>query len=596
MSEILKHFLTAPQSNSPRYINENLILYTSSKSGDPQLWEKDLGTGEETQLTFGRERVFDPHVDKKNKRLIFSMDVGGNENAQIFMLKKGEKEPVNLTNKSKARHMIGGILGDKLVFADNERDAQSFDISVMDLKTGQKTIVLYNHDHYNWPSSLSPDGRYLTYNKLKGESDNAMWMVDTISGQAVRVAPDEGVSAETKSCWLPDSSGFYLLTDRVGEFASLAFYEVDSRKFTFVMQFDWDVEGIAVTGDGKYLALILNNDGYSDLKVYMRESMQEVRLPTLPRGVYAAYNAMDTIGNKLLFSMSLPDAPENIYELDLDKGILTQVTDNQVEAVRKEDMVNPDLLRFTSFDGLEVPFFLYVPQGVEKKNLPMMIDIHGGPEGQETPMFNPFLQYMLKEGIAVAAPNIRGSTGYGKTYTHLDDAEKRLDSVRDIEEMVKFLVREGIADEKRIGVMGGSYGGFMTLSCAARLPKLWACAVDTVGMFNLVTFLENTAPYRRVHRESEYGNLKEQRQMLYEVSPVSKVDEIIAPLMVIHGANDPRVPVGEAEQVVDRLKARGVTVDYLRYEDEGHGIAKLKNKLDCYPKMAAFIKKHMGID
>ncbi len=594
MSGILKHYLTAPQSHSPRYINENLILYTGSQSGDPQLWEKDLLTGKEIQLTYGRERIFDPHVDQENKRIIFCMDVGGDENVQLLMLKKGEREPLNLTQKPKARHMMGGLAGDKLVFSDNERDPQSFDISVMDLKTGQKTTVLENHDHYNWPSSLSPNGQYLTYNKLKGESDNAMWMVDTTSGQALRIAPDEGISAETKSCWLPDSSGFYLLTDRVGEFASLAFYEVKSGIFSFVKQYDWDVESLAVTGEGKYLALILNNDGYSDLKVYERESMKEVSLPPMPRGVYAAYNAMDTIGSKLLFSISLPAAPENIYELDLDKGKLTQITDNQVEAVKKEDMVNPDLLRFTSFDGLKVPFFLYVPKGLDK-NMPVMIDIHGGPEGQETPMFNPFLQYMLSEGIAVVAPNIRGSTGYGKTYTHLDDIEKRLDSVKDIEELVKFLIQEGIADEKRIGVMGGSYGGFMTLSCAARLPKLWACAIDTVGMFNLVTFLENTAPYRRVHRESEYGSLEHHRQLLYDVSPVSKVDDIITPLMVVHGANDPRVPVTEAEQVVNRLRARGVTVNYLRYEDEGHGIAKLKNKLDCYPKMAAFVRENLGI-
>lgn len=596
MSEILKHFLTAPRSYSPRYIRETLVLFISTRSGDPQLWEKDLNSGEETQLTFGKERVFDPRVDKEGRRLLFSMDAGGNENAQIYMLKEGDRQPQNLTRRENVRHMLGGIKGDRLVFADNERDARSFDISVMDLNTGVKKTILKNEDHYNWPSSLSPDGRYLLYNKLKGVSDNAMWMADLESGQATRVAPDEAISTENKSCWLSDSSGFYLVTDRAGEFASLAYYETGSGNFTFVKQFGWDVEGVAVTEDGKYLALVLNEDGYSSLLVYERESMKEVRLPALPKGVMASANSMDTLGHKLLFSISLPDAPENIYELDIDNRSIRQVTGNRVEQVKKEEMATPRLIRFASFDRQRVPFFLYVPQGKAEKNLPLMIDIHGGPEGQATPAFKPFLQYLLKEGIAVAAPNIRGSTGYGKTYTHLDDAEKRLDSVLDIEELVKFVIAEGIADEKRIGVMGSSYGGFMALSCVSRLPRLFACAVDTVGMFNLVTFLENTAPYRIAHRESEYGSLKGQRQMLYEVSPVSRVDDIVAPLMVIHGANDPRVPVSEAEQVVSRLKARGVTVDYLRYEDEGHGISKLKNKLDCYPRMAAFIRKHLRID
>lgn len=595
MRELLKNFLTAPESRSPRYINENQIIYIGSQTGDPQLWEKNLKTGKETQLTFSKERVFDLKADKEGQRIVFCMDVGGNENVQIFSLEKGQKEPKNLTNSPNARHMLGGVRGSKLVFADNERNPKSFDISVINLETGAKKTILENSDHYNWPCSLSPDGRYLTYNKLNGESDNAMWMVDTDTGKTVRVAPDNQTSAETKSCWLPDSSGFYLLTDRVGEFISLAFYEVKTGRFDFVKQYDWDVESVTVTADNKYLALIINADGYSNLMVYERESMKEVKLPELPKGVYAAYNNMDSVGGKLLFSVSLPQAPENIYELDVDKGLLQQVTRNQVEQVNTEAMTAPELLRFSSFDGLEVPFFLYIPQGMERKNLPVMVDIHGGPEGQETPMFNPFLQFMLSEGIAVVAPNIRGSTGYGKTYTHLDDVEKRLDSVKDIEELVKFLVKEGIADKKRIGVMGTSYGGFMTLSCAARLPELWACAIDTVGMFNLVTFLENTAPYRRKHRESEYGSLEHHRQILYDVSPVSKVDDIIAPLMVVHGANDPRVPVGEAEQVVNRLKSRGVSVDYLRYEDEGHGISKLKNKLDCYPRMAEFVKKHLNI-
>lgn len=595
MSDILKSFLTAPESHSPLYLNEQLIMYTSNKSGDTQLWEKNLANGEEIQLTHGKERVFGQHADRDTETLVFSMDVGGNENAQVFMLKKGMKEPKHLTSNNKVRHMIGGIKGKRLVVAENERDEQSFDISVIDLDSGEKTTVLINRDHYNWPSSLSPDGRFLTYNKLKGESDNALWMVDTYTGQSLRIAPDERISAETQACWLPDSSGFYLLTDRVGEFISLAFYQVEDASFQLVKSYDWDVQSLAVTGEGKYLAVIKNVDGYSELQVYEREGMKEVALPPLPKGVYAPYSTMDAIGSKLLFSISLPQEPENIYQLDLANKKLEQLTFNTVANTDKDSMVKPQLLRFSSFDGLHVPFFLYVPKGKEASNLPVMIDIHGGPEGQEMPAFNPFLQYMLAEGIAVVAPNVRGSTGYGKTYTHLDDVEKRLDSVRDIEELVKFLVKQGIADEKRIGVMGVSYGGFMTLSCAARLPRLWACAIDTVGMFNLVTFLENTAPYRRLHRESEYGSLEKNRQLLYDVSPVSKVDDILAPLMVVHGANDPRVPVGEAEQVVQRLKDRGVQVEYLLYADEGHGISKLKNKLDCYPKMASFIKKHLKI-
>ena len=211
-------------------------------------------------------------------------------------------------------------------------------------------------------------------------------------------------------------------------------------------------------------------------------------------------------------------------------------------------------------------------------------------------MFAPMIQYLVNEGLTVVAPNVRGSTGYGKNYHHLDDVEKRLDSVHDAACLAEHLVKEGLAEKDRIAVMGGSYGGYMTLSCITRYPDLWAAGVDTVGMSNLETFLENTADYRRSHRESEYGSLEHHRQILHDVSPIHKVDQITAALMVVHGANDPRVPVGEAEQIVQSLRSRNVPVEYLLYTDEGHGIAKRKNQLDCYPKVAAFLKKHLKVE
>ena len=267
-----------------------------------------------------------------------------------------------------------------------------------------------------------------------------------------------------------------------------------------------------------------------------------------------------------------------------------------MQGIDRSTLIEPELCHYTSFDGLTVPYWFYLPNGKKPERVPLVIEIHGGPEGQEFPGFEPVIQYLLSEGIAVVAPNVRGSTGYGKTYHHLDDVEKRLDSVHDIDALVQHLIDTGVADEKAIAVMGMSYGGFMTLSCAARYPDRWACAVDTVGMYNLESFLENTAPYRRSHRETEYGTLEHDRETLRRVSPIAKIDDLTTHLMVIHGANDPRVPVTETEQVVQKLRNKGVEVDYLRYEDEGHGIVKLKNKLDCYPKVAAFLKKHLGLE
>lgn len=278
---------------------------------------------------------------------------------------------------------------------------------------------------------------------------------------------------------------------------------------------------------------------------------------------------------------------------DLEKNSVDRLSEMQISAQDQGALVEPELCSYRSFDGLEAPYWKYIPNGASGKDMPVIIEIHGGPEAQSVPTFDPFIQYLLAEGVCVIAPNVRGSTGYGRAYEHLDDVEKRLDSVRDIESLVAHLVETGVADEKKIGVSGTSYGGFMTLSCAARYPKLWACAVDTVGMYDLVTFLENTADYRRPHRESEYGTLAHHREMLRRVSPVSKIGDIVAPIMIVQGKNDPRVPVTEAEQAVEALTKLGRTVEYICYEDEGHGIAKLKNRLECYPRVAEFVKKYL---
>jgi len=224
---------------------------------------------------------------------------------------------------------------------------------------------------------------------------------------------------------------------------------------------------------------------------------------------------------------------------------------------------------------------------------PVIVYPHGGPESQTRPNFVALFQYFLERGYAILAPNVRGSTGYGTTYMNLDNTIKRMDSVADLAHAAYWLRDQKRGDPKRLAVYGGSYGGFMVLASVTHYPDLWAAGIDVVGIANFVTFMEKTGAYRRAHREAEYGNLREHREFFEKISPIHHVDKIKCPMMVIHGANDPRVPVEEAEQIVAALKKRGIPVEYLRYEDEGHGLAKLKNRLDAYPKMAAFLDKYL---
>lgn len=240
-----------------------------------------------------------------------------------------------------------------------------------------------------------------------------------------------------------------------------------------------------------------------------------------------------------------------------------------------------------------IPALLFTPRDTEARGLPVVVYVHGGPESQYRPNFNPIVQYFVNQGYAVLAPNVRGSTGYGYEYQSLDDIRLRMDLVHDLRHAALWLGESGIGDPRRIAVMGGSYGGFMVLSAITTYPEVWAAAVDIVGIANFVTFLEHTGPWRRKLREVEYGSLEDDRDFLERISPINGVDRITAPLFVVHGANDPRVPVGEAEQIVAALRGRGVPVEYLRFEDEGHGLQKRTNRLVAYPAIARFLERYL---
>ncbi len=594
----LKHYFTVVENRNGVWIGEDEIAYLSDRSGVTQVWKLSLADKKPEQLTFYTERIWRLAAAGNHRDLIFSTDLGGNEQEQIYLLRKGEKEAVDLTQDGSSRFYMGGTdrSVSELYFACNKRNKASLDICRMDIRTRQIEVVLENHDNYNLPASVSPDGKYMLYNKLKGMSDNRMYLVNMETGESRDLYPEGSFAQYESTAWKSDSSGFYVTNDENDEFLHVSYYDVAKGVLRDVYHTDWDVSALALSCDDRYLAMVVNADGYGELKIWDTKSGGFLAAPRPPKGFIYTYAGMEWSpeGHKLLFSFSSGRRPTGLWVLDLDADSVYAVTDSAVGGIAPEEMAEPELGEFHSFDGLRVPYWLYRAPGGKAEPGPVVLEIHGGPEGQEFPMYSPLIQYLVGQGFCVVAPNIRGSVGYGKKYHHLDDVEKRLDSVHDVACLVQHLVDEGIADPKRIAVMGASYGGYMTLACITNYPKLWAAAVDTVGMSDLETFLENTAEYRRSHRESEYGSLAKHRDVLRRVSPIHKVDQIVAPLMVIHGANDPRVPVSEADQIVASLEKRGVPVKYLRYADEGHGLSKLKNKLDCYPQVAEFLREHLG--
>ncbi len=584
-------------SRSGVFADDKHIAYLNNSSGVSQVWMRPIHHGEPIQLTNLENRVWTLAPVSLDGKLFFTSDMGGNEQEQIYMLDTKTKEVKNLTNNPNARYNFGGILpgGKEIIVSSTARNAAHYDICKVNLETLEQTLLHENNDNYNIPAALSPNGRYFLYNKMKGLSDNYLWIYDIEKDEAENVDANAAFAQYTHPAWKSDSTGFFLLTDKDAEFSYIAYYDVATKALTRIHTENWDIDALALSADDRYLAFAVNVEGYMELKIFDLKLNAFVNTITPPKGVVFSYTGFNwsRTGHKLLFGSMSVKRPGNVWLLDLDTDSCRRLTETVFDGITADDLVEPELRRFNSFDGLSVPYWLY-KKSTTPDNAPVIVEIHGGPEGQELPLYSALLMYLVNEGFIIVAPNVRGSVGYGKAYTHLDDIEKRLDSVKDIGSLVEHLIKSGIGQPGKFSVMGGSYGGYMTLASITEFPELFSAAVDTVGMSDLETFLENTAEYRRAHRESEYGSLAKHRHVLRAVSPIHKVNEIVTPLMVIHGENDPRVPVSEARQIVKSLEDRGVAVKCLIYGDEGHGLAKLKNQLDCYPQVAEFLQKHLN--
>jgi dipeptidyl aminopeptidase/acylaminoacyl peptidase len=364
--------------------------------------------------------------------------------------------------------------------------------------------------------------------------------------------------------------------------------------------FDWDVDYFCISPDRRWLGFTVNENGCGVPHVRSLEN-GELRRAMEPNGQSGVAGNLDRYilftpdSRNLVYSYNTPVRTSDIFCWDFNDpdNPPWPLTRSSHGGLPPEIFRPYELVHYPTFDGLEIPAWFCLPDDRFPRPLPVVVIVHGGPESQSQAAFNFLAQYLLEKGFALLIPNVRGSSGYGKAYGHLDDVEKRMDSVADLAHAAHWLGRQPQIDLGRMAVYGGSYGGFMVLSAMTAYPDLWAAGVDIVGISNFVTFLENTSAYRRAHREAEYGSLENDRAFLESISPIRHIEILSAPLMVIHGANDPRVPLGEAEQLVAALREQGTPVEYLVFEDEGHGLAKLKNKIVAYPAVADFLARHL---
>jgi dipeptidyl aminopeptidase/acylaminoacyl peptidase len=375
--------------------------------------------------------------------------------------------------------------------------------------------------------------------------------------------------------------------------AAIAFYDLAARGWHYVLEPGWEC-GCGVDWAGRHLIVVVNEGGSSRIELRHPKTLaleQEVPLPG--QGVVGTWTT-STDGRHLAFHFTSPSVPGDVWCHDTETRALSRLSTSP-SAVDTSGWVEPEVHRVASFDGLPVPVFLYRPrQAGAGAEVPVVVVVHGGPESQSQLTWNPVIGYLVEHGYAVAVPNVRGSTGYGKRYQHLDDRRRRLDSVADLAAVHDWLAGQDGIDASRAALFGGSYGGYMVLAGLTFQPERWAAGVDIVGISSFVTFLENTSPYRRRVREREYGSLEADRAFLVEASPLTHLERLRAPLFIVHGANDPRVPLSEARQLHTALRDKGVPAELLVYEDEGHGLQKLANRLDAYPRAVAFLDRVLG--
>lgn len=609
----IERYLNIRSAGGPSFSPDGrYVSFLTGITGVTQLWQLPVPGGWPTQLTFTAESVRGGHYNPRKHELLFSMDTGGNERTQLYRLYGiggGTDHGLgdgwlteDLTRQPKAIHGFGGWShdGERIAFSANREDPSRFDIYVQKIGDADARLVQKGPGGYYSVRGWSPDDRSLLVSRSESNFNQDLFMLDVASGKATPLTPHKGDVQFESAHWSADGKSVWCTSTAEGrDMAGLARIDVAYGKLTFVETAEHEIESVLPSPKGRWLAWLVNVSGKSELKLRDLKDGKTISPPGLPMAVITDLEfAPDE--SKLAIVFSGPRHNGDVWIWDLPTNKLRQLTFSSRGGIPFEQFVQPELIQFKTFDGKMIPAWWYPPQtspGRKPGELPPVIVYpHGGPESQYRPTFNPLFQYFLDNGYGILAPNVRGSSGHGTAYMNLDNTTNRMDSVKDLAHAAYWLRDQKKADPKRLAVFGGSYGGFMVLAQVTNYPDLWAAGIDVVGIANFVTFLEKTGAYRRAHREAEYGNLRDHRDFLVKISPINQVDKIKCPMLVIHGANDPRVPIDEAEQIVAALKKRSIPVEYLRYEDEGHGIAKLKNRLDVYPKMVAFLDKYVKRD
>ena len=555
--------------------------------------------GMREQLTFQREPVSSVRAQpgSNGRGFVFGRDVGGSEFWQLYHYDLETRSTRLLTDGGRSRNEqpLWSHDGRQLAWTSTARNGQDSDIWVRSLDGEARAVLTEGGTWY--ATDFSPDGKRLLVQRYVSINDSRPGELDLTTGKLELFPVDGDRAAFGPFLYAPNGQGVYYISDENREFRSLRYHNPASGELVdLTADLPWNVVDFDIAADGKHLAYASNEDGIFRLHVLNLPKHEPVELPALPVGVIGGLGFAPD-GQRIALTLNGATSPSDVFVVDLKDRSLSRWTEGEVGGLDASRFVAPTLVRYPSFDGLSIPAFYYRPATMPADQpIPVVIQIHGGPEAQALPTFNPSLQFMLDElGVAVLVPNVRGSAGYGKTYVDLDNGFKRKDSVKDIGALLDWIEQQPGLDSKRVGVSGGSYGGYMVLATLVDYADRIAAGIDVVGISSFSTFLEATESYRRDLRRAEYGDERDpaMRSFMDEIAPLNNAQQIRSPLFVAQGANDPRVPLSEADQIVEAVRGNGGDVWYLVFKDEGHGFAKKTNADYFGAASMLFWQKHL---
>ena len=574
------------------------MLIGTRRGNTNQLHQLQFPGGARRQLTFYNDNVFVGRYQPTHGRyLVFSRDSGGNEQYQNYRYDL-DTGAVTLTTDGKSRNSRGvwSRKGNRMAYTSTRRNGTDTDLYTIDPSEPKTDRLVARLSGGGWsPLDWSPDERRILLREYISINESYMWIVDTETGEKTPVTPRSGAQVfYGEAVFDSDGNGLYVITDEGSEFRRLAHLDLHDKKLTFLSaHLDVDVDDFDLSEDRTKIAFVTNSEGISMLYLLNLSTRKISSVTHLPVGVISNMKWHRT-GKYLGFTITAAQLPAEAFSLDVETDKLERWTYTETGGLKPETFVKPELIRWKSFDGRLISGFLYRPAERFSGKRPVVIDIHGGPEGQFRPRFLGDRNYFLNElGIAMIFPNIRGSSGYGKTFLKLDNGLLRTDAYKDIGALLDWVQSRSDLDPNRVLVTGGSYGGHMSLAASYLYSDRLACSVDIVGPSNLVTFLQTTADYRRDLRRAEYGDERDPRirAFLDQTAPLTNADKIRKPIFVVQGKNDPRVPLAEAEQLVAAVKKNGTPVWYLMAKDEGHGFAKKNNADFLFYATVMFMKE-----